>query len=143
DPNMLNWFLDYAEGLLCDVLCFLDGLSLARLEMAGRWHARLYSTSLPGVWRFVHLCSLGGRPPRTLCRPPQPRGRGRSGAWKQYWLGRRLLLRESDGAQRQIAFEQARLLLTANAHAVVQPMKPNPRLLRRIIAYCLPPGFTQ
>eukprot|EP00439_Symbiodinium_sp_Y106_P058600 s962_g8.t1 len=143
DPSMLNWFLDYAEGILCDVLCFLDGISLTRFEMAGRWPLRLYSTSLPGVWRFVHLCSLGGRPPRTLSRAPQPRGRGRSGAWKQYWLGRRLLLRESDGAQRQIAFEQARLLLTANAHAVVQPMKPNPRLLRRIIAYCLPPGFAQ
>ncbi|CAE7201312.1 unnamed protein product [Symbiodinium natans] len=36
-----------------------------------------------------------------------------------------------------------RLLLSANAHAVVQPMKPNPRLLRRVIAYCLPEGFSQ
>ena len=36
-------------------------------------------------------------------------------------------------AQRQVAFEQARLLLSPGSHAVVQPLKPSGRFLQMII----------
>lgn len=36
-------------------------------------------------------------------------------------------------AQRQVAFEQARLLLSPGSHAVVQPLKPRGRFLQMII----------
>lgn len=125
---MWNWFLDYAEGLLTEVLCWLDGGSLLALESASGWPRRLCATSLPGVWRYVHLCSLGARPPVALARAPRQALKG-SGPWKQLWLARRQLLSEADATQRRVAFEQARLLMSPGSHGVVQPMKPQERFL--------------
>eukprot|EP00913_Durusdinium_trenchii_P003867 g3579.t1 len=123
---LVQWFLDYAEALLSEVLCFLDGLSLTFLELCSTWWRRLVSTNLAGVWRFIHLCALGARPPMSLARPPKGVTRG-GGPWKQLWLAHRWLLAEPDGRQRSVAFEQARLLLSPGSHAVVQPMKPSQR----------------
>eukprot|EP00434_Breviolum_minutum_P044594 symbB.v1.2.039845.t1/scaffold6826.1/size15211/1 len=71
DRSMLNWFLEFAEALLGEVLCFLDGISLALLEICSTWWRRLVGTNLSGIWRFVHLCALGARPPMALARPPK------------------------------------------------------------------------
>ncbi|CAK9020348.1 Uncharacterized protein SCF082_LOCUS14877 [Durusdinium trenchii] len=133
---LVQWFLDYAEALLSEVLCFLDGLSLTFLELCSTWWRRLVSTNLAGVWRFIHLCALGARPPMSLARPPKGVTRG-GGPWKQLWLAHRWLLAEPDGRQRSVAFEQARLLLSPGSHAVVQPMKPSQRFLINIIKNCL------
>ena len=126
---MWNWFLDYAEGLLGSVLCFLDGHSLEALESASGWPKRLCATSLPGVWRYVHLCGLAARPPLALARAPRAMG----SPWKQLWRARRQLLVEADAAQRRVAFEQARLLMSPGSHGVVQPMKPQERFLQGVV----------
>ncbi|CAJ1350101.1 unnamed protein product [Effrenium voratum] len=132
EPSMWKWFLDYAEGLLSEVLCFLDGFTLTALEMASRWPRQLQSCSLAGIWRFVHLCAMGARPPSALARAPK------TGGFKELWLGRELLLREPSAWQREVAFGQARLLLTPGTSAVVQPLKPGRRWLWNIIQNCLP-----
>eukprot|EP00435_Cladocopium_sp_Y103_P019150 s939_g4.t1 len=142
DRCLLNWFLEFAEALLGEVLCFLDGISLAILEMCSTWWRRLVGTKLSGIWRFAHLCSLGARPPMALSRVPKGLATVKGGGpWKQLWLARRKLLEEPDEAQRQVAFEQARLLLSPGSHAVVQPLKPSGRFLQMIIQNCLPDGF--
>jgi len=142
DCCMLNWFLEFAEALLGEVLCFLDGISLTILEICSTWWRRLVGTKLSGIWRFVHLCSLGARPPLALARVPKGLATVKGGGpWKQLWLARRKLLEEPDEAQRQVAFEQARLLLSPGSHAVVQPLKPSGRFLQMIIQNCLPDGF--
>ena len=144
DAGMLQWFLDHAEGLLSHVLTALDGGSLAELECASRWPAQLGTTSLPGVWRFVHMCALGGQPPRALARPPKlfsgPLRPSDRGPWKAYWMARQSLLEDPDLAQHKVAAESARLLLGADFHAWVQPVKPNWGWLQSVLDRVAPAG---
>ncbi|CAE8662442.1 unnamed protein product, partial [Polarella glacialis] len=138
--------LDCGPGALLEVLGALDGASLVRTECVSRWPLALGSVSGPplaGIWRFAHVCALGGRPPASMARPPAATAAiGRShrldlgGPWKQWWLWRQRLLSEPDEQRREISLRIASPLLSAlvlrgraagasTAAMELQALKPN------------------
>lgn len=138
---------------LFEVLGFLNAFGLMRWECVSKSALKKSASSLQGLWRLIHVRSLGGDPPHKLARSPieEPvyvrKILNNGGAWKEWALWRERVLNESEDARFGAANDLIRQLLSIPRRservsadlveqlieAAVVPLKPCPVWLSNLL----------